>query len=136
MKLPLFLLTSLAAAGVLALPAGAQTLSNGDYAQCRVYDANGNYEGLSSECLERKRARIRHYQHIDPAPAPVLRPGERFRPIRLPQRCPLWSNRGFGYTSTMITGPYGNSFSHFGTFDNPVNGRPCIAQAYITRGWP
>ncbi len=111
---------------LVAAPAGAQTLSDGDYAQCEVY-RNGEYRGLSQSCLERKRAQIRRYQ----------REGNRYRD-RTPvvsngvYRCPYWANGGYGYSATWRTG---GVTSYSGTFDSTLNGRPCIPNpVYITRG--
>lgn len=136
MKLPLAIITGTTFALLGALPAAAQSLSNGDYAQCSVYDSDGDFEGFSSDCLERKRARIRRYQQVAPSQLPALPPGQRFRPIQLPQSCPLWANGGHGYSSTMYTGQYGQFTTHIGTFDNMLNGRPCVARSYILPGVP
>ncbi|QIG80599.1 hypothetical protein [Stakelama tenebrarum] len=115
---------ALTGAGLLfAEPAGAQTLSRGDYAQCEVY-RNGEYRGLSQTCLERKRAQIRRYQRNrarDSASyaAPARGPYQAIRP------CPGHANMGAGWLSTRT--PSGGFVSTpYGAFDAPVNGRPCV----------
>lgn len=114
----------------------AQTLSQGDYEQCRVYDRHGDYSGLSNECLERKRARIRRFQSVSPPAAPTVPQTGRFQPIDLPQRCPLWANNGQGFVSTWLTSGQGPGITLLGRFDSMVNGRPCLPGAYITPGYP
>ncbi|SDE07450.1 hypothetical protein [Kordiimonas lacus] len=134
----LFYLLGFAVAGTLwGMPAGAQSLSSGDYEQCSVYSPDGEYVGLSTECLERNRARIRHYQDIGSgnpsySARPAIPAGQRFRPIPPIQSCPLWANAGQGYPSTVSTGPHGQFFTYFGTFDSMVNGRRCKAEIHFT----
>ncbi|WP_109806584.1 hypothetical protein [Sphingosinithalassobacter portus] len=117
-------LAAAATAGAMLLvapPAEAQTLSDGDYAQCEVY-RNGEYRGLSQSCLERKRAQIRRYQR-DSNRSPV---------VSNVYRCPYWANGGYGYLATWRSD---DVTSYSGTFDSTLNGRPCIANpVYITRG--
>ncbi len=147
----LFYLLGLAFAGTFwGTAAEAQSLSDGDYEQCSVYDQEGDFVGYSNECLERKRARIRAYQGVGSEgqhhgrsgrhrsdTQPTTPAGQRFRPVELPRACPLWANGGRGYVSTMVTtGGFFGSQTFFGTFDSMFNGRPCFAKTYITRGYP
>ncbi|MFC4349246.1 hypothetical protein ACFO5Q_15445 [Kordiimonas lipolytica] len=142
----LFSIFVLAAGGAFwAAPASAQYLSDGDYEECSVYDADGDFVGYSNECLERKRAIIRRYQdddighrhrgrssrHADTRP--TIPAGQRFTPIPTIRPCPVWANAGQGYPSTMSTSLYGQYVTYFGTFDSMVNGRRCSAQYHFTR---
>ncbi len=122
--IPLSLLATGAVA--IATPAAAQSLSNGDYEQCSVYDREGKFSGYDSVCLERKRtqiARLRDRQARYNPPATT-------RSIY----CPQSANLGAGYLTTY----WPNGFPPYATaYDAPVNGRPCVPnQVYISRGYP
>jgi hypothetical protein len=121
---PLILASAaIAAAAVLpAVPATAQALSSGDYAQCTVYDRDGRNRGLDSVCLERKRTqllRLQNQQSFYSAPVPYAYGSE---------PCPLWANGGRGFSYTVYS--YGTP-PIAAAFDSVQNGRPCMPQINI-----
>jgi hypothetical protein len=123
MMKPLVLASAAVAAAVLpAVPATAQALSSGDYAQCTVYDRDGRNRGVDSVCLERKRTqllRLQNQQSFYSAPVPYAYGSE---------PCPLWANGGRGFSYTVYT--YGTP-PVAAAFDSVQNGRPCMPQINI-----
>lgn len=97
--------------------AGAQSLSDGDYALCAVYDRDDNFEGYDSVCLEERRDALRYYS----------RKNRRYNSQTYDTGvyyCPSWANGGNGYNATWYND--GGPPSYAGTFDSTSNGRPCI----------
>ena len=123
-------LAAAALAGTLgfAAPAAAQTLSDGDYEQCSVYDRDGKFKGYDSVCLERKRtalARLRDRQARYDPPAPAYSS----------VYCPYTANLGAGYITTWWSN--GRIPPVSTAYDAPVDGRPCVPNPiYIRKGVP
>jgi hypothetical protein len=123
------LLTAAFLAAMPTVPAQAQALSSGDYAQCTIYDRDGRNRGLDSVCLERKRAQIARFQNQQRAYSP---------PVTYnygSTSCPTWANggRGFGYTVNSDGSPPPIAAA----FDSVTNGRPCMPEPNIRlRGVP
>ena len=126
---PIISALALAGACALSLPgaAQAQSLSNGDYEQCSVYDRQGKFKGYNTVCLERKRAaisRLRDEQNY-------YNPPVRARSLN----CPYSANLGAGYVATYWSNGYVPPYST--AYDSPINGKPCIPnRIYITPGYP
>lgn len=106
-------------------PLWAQSLSNGDYQQCSVYDEDGDFAGYDSVCLERKRAQLRRYQKKSSAS---------YSNYAGVYYCPYWANNGNGYLGTVYSSG-SPSTDPYGTFDRPVNGVRCIPKpVYYSKG--
>ena len=104
-----------------ALPASSQTLGDGDYALCSVYDQDGEFAGYDSVCLAEKRAALRYLNGPSSTYSSVY-------------RCPYWANGGNGYNMTWFSD--GRPPIYSGTFDATQNGRPCIANpGYFGTGY-
>lgn len=119
-----FSAAALAAAGFVmaaAAPdeAAAQTLSNGDYELCSVYDGDGDFVGYDSVCLERKRAQLRRYQEKSGGYS-----GSYASAGYAAYSCPYWANNGNGYPGTLYSD--GRPSTDYGTYDHPVDGVRCI----------
>lgn len=117
------LVTAVAGSTFLSSPAQAQALSNGDYAQCAVYDRDGRFQGHDSVCLERKRTQIARMQNQRSYYNPPVTNSWGTSP------CPLWANggRGFSYTvNSDLSFP-----GYAAAFDSVSNGRPCMPSPNI-----
>ena len=116
-------------AGVLAAgasTASTQTLSQGDYEQCAVYNRDGEFAGYDSVCLERKRAALRRLQSREQTYYQQA-------PAQSGIYCPQWANLGAGYVSTRRSD--GSLPPVSMAYDAPVNGNPCVPnQVIITTG--
>ena len=112
------LVAAMATVDATATGANAQQLSNGDYELCAVYDADEDFVGYDSVCLERKRAQLRRYQRQSANNAASSGYSGAYY-------CPSYANGGHGYTGTVYSDGR-VSTDYYGTYDRPVDGVRCL----------
>lgn len=111
------IVTKIAAAtmGLLILApkaALAQSLGDGDYEICSIYDRDDEFVGYDNLCLERRKAILRRLRSRNSE-------GHRYSAL-----CPWHANNGQGYNATFFSD--GRNPSLFGTWDSTWNGRRCV----------
>ncbi len=129
MKIVLPMVGAVGLAGMMiASPAQAQRLSDGDYEQCSVYDRDGDFKGFDSVCLERKRTAI---SRLREKRSQYSEPTYNTRSLY----CPYSANLGAGYVATMWTN--GRTAPYAIAYDAPIDGRPCVPnQVHYSKGYP